>query len=389
MNDEGENYGYADLTTSHDPDDTSPPGPSSIPSQQVDDSPVVAPIDGVLPAHCAHVLSGSLLGGRTSFLARLLADLSRESHIWGRTVGRPPFIGYVSAARTTRELIPTFEQAGWAAPATYSLVDDPAVDIDRHLSRLITGRLDRLPHTTPAFTRAAEYFRRRYFPTRSPLAPLPPDSLIAIDGIDLAFGIEPLGNITRQISAPLLLLQRFCRANRLTLLLLHYTTKHLAGKAQRYIRAADRSFGSVSMLAGAGTQMVLEEPVVTGRSDGLYTLTVIPRGTRLKTFAVLYDRDALGRFIEVGHGAVASGESLPEEPRSGLQAEENAQVLLQALWTLPAAQTAEGALTAQVGMACGLPRKQLQRALDLLETRSQIRCWGQTKGRRVQLVLPV
>jgi hypothetical protein len=350
----------------------------SIPPPEVDYGPR-DPIPGLFAARETHLLSGASGGGKTTFIGWFVAQLMTRDLIWGYPILHPRFVGYIAADRAARSARRKFTEAGWRYPAVYGLVDHQDPTIRTQLRKTMTGGgKDPGVSGFTLFTKALEYFRQTYFHERSPRDPLPPDSLIIVDGMAAIFGIEPSGSYLRQVAAPLLLLNMLCRDQKLTVLLVHHAGKQVADKAQRYARPQDRVLGSTALLGFTSTQLVVEEPQLSGRKDGLYTLTVCSHDA--PGFSVLFDRASNGAFVEVGNGAAIPDASLDalqdspggrgEDPKHPWLLEFAKRGVLELLRTYPEASSALGVPANEFNLACqrryGLSQKSVYRQFRAL-----------------------
>lgn len=345
-------------------------------------------IAGILPAYTVHLLSGAVLSGRTSLIGKLLGELQTCTDMWGCQVTPPAFIGYVTSHKNGSEAIPTLMRGGWAEPAVFSFADDPSAQ--RLLEELAPATGQRKPATTVIWTAAIEHFRLQYFPSRPPTAPLPASSLIVVDGMELVFGIDPMGERIHRLLAPLAWLKHHCRAQQLTVLLVNTAAKQVAGRQNSYIRAIDKTYGTVTLQTGVGTQLLFEEPALAGRKDDLYTLTVAPRDTGCKVFAVYYARTGSGAFQEVGYGdaQIAPG-ALGDAVGAGVVVPlaGAAHAVLEALQSEPEAFQHEGVESRKVykALSSAMPSRTYQRALHTLEDVGRLTLRGKTKSRRIKL----
>jgi hypothetical protein len=103
---------------------------------------------------------------------------------------------------------------------------------------------------------------------------------VIVDGMSLFFEIEPAGRY-KEVAKPLALLNRLCRREQLTVLLVHHGAKQSADKGKRYARQVDRVLGSMALLGFTTCQFQITEPELTEEPRlGLHQLTVMPHSTQ-------------------------------------------------------------------------------------------------------------
>lgn len=270
-----------------------PPVPSPEPSPEP--SPVLSPIEGLLPGRNVHLLSGSSGAGKTTLVGWLVSKLLTEDRVFGHLVTKPPFIGYIAGDRELSDAREKFIAAGWADPPCYGLIDDSDRSVGAAIRRLgdrRAGRREVEEVDFPILNRALNYLSDKHFAGNK----LPTDSLIIVDGMATIIGVEPAGAYLRNVARPLVLLNRFAREERLTLLLIHHSGKQVADPKARYARPQDRTLGSMALQGFTSTQMFLTEPELTDDpTQGLHELSIRSHKAAVKNVRLRRD-ESTGLF---------------------------------------------------------------------------------------------
>lgn len=248
---------------------TAPIAPSHDPSIE---PPALIP--QYLPGGQAHFLSGPPGGGKTAFVAGLVAAVQAGRPIFGKACNPPPLIGLISADRRWSDSRQWYDVAGVGQLPYFSIVDSdiPIKDLRKPDYPLIL--LDRL---------VTEHFHA------------PPNSLIIIDPISYWAG----GDMNRymQVYMAMIGLNRFCEKHQITVLGLAHTGKQKGDVKERYTRPQDRINGSTALLGNSGTQMALETPDQT--DSPYYRFTWVAHHAPPESYTLERTENGLFREIDI------------------------------------------------------------------------------------------
>lgn len=206
-------------------------------------------IDKLIPSRQTNFLSGSSGAGKTTWLGWFINQLRTQERLWDYKINRPPFIAYIAADRDASGALAKLVAAGWTEPAYYDLVNDPEAE-----SCVAALGDERSNVRFPLFYRALAHLRRKYLGGEK----LPPDSLLAIDGMGPLLGIEPAGKYLKSVARTMLLTNMLAAREKFLPLLMHHGIK--VNGENRYLRPEDNILGSMALQGFSSTMIHVTEP---------------------------------------------------------------------------------------------------------------------------------
>ena len=227
-----------------------------------------------LPGGQPHFLSGPPGGGKTAFIAGLVAAVQAGRPIFGKPCTPPPMIGLISADRRWSDSRQWYDVAGVGTLPYFSIVDSQIPLKDLKKPDYALTLLDRL---------IVDHFK------------LPPNSLLIIDPISYWAG----GDMNRYMAVYMAMigLNRLCEQYQLTILGLAHTSKQKGDIKERYTRPQDRINGSAALLGCSGTQMALETPDQT--ESPYYRFTWVAHHAVPESYTLERTENGLFREIDI------------------------------------------------------------------------------------------
>lgn len=303
------------------------------------------PVPGYLPQWEAHLLAGTSGAGKTTLAAMMTRSFITGEPLFDHEIEKPPFVGVIFGDRIAADALEKFEKAGVENIPYYSLVDDT-----RQETRDL---IEQLGATT-----------RRGFPIlEKALCSFGPalveNSLIIIDGINTICNVEPVGNITRDVSKPLIQLGQLCLMKKLTMITLHQGSKPKGKAEDRPTRRQDGFLGSMGMLAHTGTQMFIVEPEMTDGKHWEFFWN--PHGVKREEHRLLRKPD--GSFYWVGQ--ITDEERTQQRIAKSGSATEVAEELL-LTYIPPKPSTIASTALISKAVNAGVPRSTAYRKLKAL-----------------------
>ena len=205
-------------------------------------------ISSVLPAEEVSILAGASGVGKTTLIMTVLKDLQEGREVFGNPVLPSAKIGYIAADRTWESYVKTAALTGLdlSRISIRTLIDDAKINL-------------------------ADFEKDPMATLQGLIRSMLPLDLVVVDPLVVFLGVDT--NKDHLNAARLIALNRFCRANKVTILGTHHATK--ARSDYSFKRAQDRISGTSALLGFTSTQLFLAAPEETGREDGCHEWHII------------------------------------------------------------------------------------------------------------------
>jgi archaellum biogenesis ATPase FlaH len=196
-------------------------------------------IDGILPAEEVSILAGASGAGKTTLLMQVIRQLQRNQDIFGHPAKHDLSIGYIAADRTWRsyERLAESAQVDLERLKIRALIDDEAISLDKFESDPLQLLHDLIGQMNPREL-----------------------DLVVVDPLVVFMGCDT--NKYHLNASRLIRLNKWCKANKLTILGTHHATK--ARSDYSFKRPQDRISGTSALLGFTSSQLFLADPTETG-----------------------------------------------------------------------------------------------------------------------------
>lgn len=197
-------------------------------------------IEHILPKHEVSILAGASGAGKTTLIMQVLCNLQHNEPVFGHAIEEDLKIGYLAADRTWDAYARLAMQVGADLDrmVVRALIDDTSIDIE-NLERDSQGVM--------------------YNVLKSMVAE--GCNLIVVDPLVVLLGSDI--NTYHIVAARMIRLNRFCKANQVTILGTHHATK--ARTDFSFKRPQDRISGSSALLGFTSTQLFLASAQESGQ----------------------------------------------------------------------------------------------------------------------------
>jgi KaiC/GvpD/RAD55 family RecA-like ATPase len=197
-------------------------------------------IEYILPKHEVSILAGASGAGKTTLIMQVLCNLQHNEQVFGHAIEEDLNIGYIAADRTWDAYARLAMQVGVDLDRikVKALIDDTSIDLDQ-LESNAQGTMYKVLSSLVAEG----------------------CDLIVVDPLVVLLGSDI--NTYHVIAARMIKLNRFCKANQVTILGTHHATK--ARTDFSFKRPQDRISGSSALLGFTSTQLFLASGEESGQ----------------------------------------------------------------------------------------------------------------------------